>query len=242
MTVAIPGKQISKEALMQLPKRRPGAWLWLLVATSFCFISSPTFAQGRRTGNIGVTVFTNPNFSGDSATFRDDTPTVVPYGLNDKISSVQIPYGEIWEVCQDINYGNRCQVLSDSVPDLRSVGWNDRVSSLRRVRGFQGQRPGAVFSPGYSQTLIVFDRPGFRGASRTITAQSSNLGLGRRGGSVALQGGGTWELCDRTGRCAIVNRDVEDLSRLGLNGPIMSARPLYDQRNDRRGQNRGWRR
>jgi hypothetical protein len=240
MAVAAPREMASKEALMHLRKRRPGTWLWLLlVATTVSFVSIPAFAQARRSGPIGVTVFTNPNFSGESASFRDDTPTVVPYGLNDKISSIQIPSGETWEVCQDVNYGNRCQVLSGSVSDLRSMGWNDTISSLRRVRGgFQGQRSGAVLAPGYSQTLVIFDRPGFKGASRTITGQSSNLGRGARGGSVELQGGGTWELCDRTGRCATVSQNVQDLSRLGLNGQITSVRPLNDRRNDRGRQNR----
>ena len=60
---------------MHLRKRRPGTWLWLLlVATTVSFVSIPAFAQARRSGPIGVTVFTNPNFSGESASFRDDTP------------------------------------------------------------------------------------------------------------------------------------------------------------------------
>jgi hypothetical protein len=242
MAVAASADIASKEGSMHLREWRPGTWLWLLlVATAVSFVSIPALAQGRRSGRLGVTVFTNPNFSGESATFRDDIQTLVPYGLNDKISSLQLPPGETWEVCQDVNYGNRCQVLSDSVSDFRPVGWNDRISSLRRVAAFRGpQRSGAVLSPGYSQALVIFDRPGFRGASRTVTGQSSDLRLGRRGGSVEVQGGGTWELCDRTGRCVRVNQNVEDVSRLGLNGEITSVRLLNDQRNNRRRQNPGW--
>jgi hypothetical protein len=59
--------------------------------------------------------------------------------LNDKISSIRIPTGETWEVCQDIDYGNQCQVLSSSVADLRSIGWNDRISSLPRTNNNNGR-------------------------------------------------------------------------------------------------------
>src|SRR5947208_2436726 len=103
----------------------------LLIALTAFGVS--TSAQSRWGRGAGVIVYTEPNFSGESASFRDDTPTLVPYGLNDKISSIQIPDGETWEVCQDIDYGNQCQVLSGSVADLRSMGWADRISSLRRV-------------------------------------------------------------------------------------------------------------
>jgi hypothetical protein len=66
--------------------------------------------------------------------FRDATPSLVPFGLNDEISSIQIPAGQSWEVCQDINFGNRCQVISRSISDLDSIGWDDRISSLKRIQ------------------------------------------------------------------------------------------------------------
>lgn len=220
---------------------RPSAYfgLWaLLISVSMLGVS--TSAQSRRSWGIGVTVHTNPDFSGESTSFRDDTPTLVPYGLNDKISSIEIANGETWEMCQDVNYGNRCQVLSGSVSDLRIMGWNDRISSLRRVNaGFRGRPSGGALPPNRSQSLVVYDRPGFRGNSTLVTAES-NVGLGNRLGSAKVRGG-TWELCDRTGRCATVSRDVSDLSQLGLSGRLTSARPVNDSqsyeraRRDRRG-------
>lgn len=240
---------------MQISKRRPGTLTGLmLVITAVSFISTPAFAQQqRRPVGVGVTVFVNPNFSGQSASFRDDTPTLVPYGLNDKISSIQIPQGEIWEVCQDINYANRCQTLTASVANLSSIGWNDTISSLRRVRGgYQGANQGAnqggyqggyqgggVLQQNVPLALIVFDRPGFRGTSRTLTSQATNLNY--RAGSVQLRGGGSWEVCDRARHCANVTQNVTDLSQLGLTGSIATVRPLNDQygQNGRRdGRNR----
>src|SRR5206468_10912452 len=100
--------------------------LALLMMLAWGFGSSAS-AQTRRYGG-GITLFTNPNFSGQSVSFRDDVPDLRNYSLNDKVSSLEIPNGESWEVCQDINYGNRCQVFSGSVSDLRGVGWSDRIS------------------------------------------------------------------------------------------------------------------
>jgi hypothetical protein len=195
-----------------------------------------TSAQSRRNGG-GVTVYTNPNFGGQSASFRDDTPTLVPFGLNDKVSSIDIRAGETWEVCQDVNYGNRCQILSGSVSDLRSMGWNDRISSLRRVTngGFRDRQSGRVFgdnggyrdprSNGAQQGLLFYDRPGFRGSSMLVTGSASNMGMSAQG-SVQLRGSGPWDVCDGSGRCVVVNRDVSDLSQLGLRGRIASVRPV----------------
>lgn len=208
--------------------------LWIL-AISVSTLGVSTFAQSRRYGGAGVTVYTNPNFSGESVTFRDDTPDLRGYSLNDKISSIETPNGETWEVCQDINYENRYQVLSGSVSDLRSMGWNDRISSLRRINngGLRDRRSGGVLSPNRSQRLVVYDRPGFRGNSTVVTAES-NVWLGTRLGSVEVRGG-TWELCDRTRRCATVSADESDLAQLGLSGRITSARRVSDRRNN--GQN-----
>ena len=58
-----------------------------------------------------------------------------------------------------------------------------------------------------------------------------NLGtFGNRVRSVEILEG-TWELCDRTGwggNCVRVDQSVPDLSRVGLNGGVVSARPVLD--------------
>ena len=173
---------------------------------------------------IGITVYADPNFKGQSASFGDDTPNVDR--LNDKISSIRIPNGEAWEVCQDTDYRNQCQVLSDDVADLRSMGWNDRISSLRSVNSsrYRERQSEAVFQDNVEQSLLFYDRGGFTGASTIVTGRSSNVGWSARQGSVQLRGGGSWELCDSSGRCATITQDVAEVSRLGLNGRITSAR------------------
>jgi hypothetical protein len=181
-------------------------------------------------GTTGVTVYTNPNFRGQSATLNADTPNLVQYGLNDKISSIQIPNGESWEVCTDVDYGNGCQVLTGSVSDLGSMGWGDRISSLRRVSSGNRRFGGGVGTGGsnVSQGLVFYGRPGFQGASRVVTSANTNVGWAAR--SIQVRGGGPWELCDNRGQCATVNQDVPDVSQLGLTGRITSVRPLPNSR------------
>jgi hypothetical protein len=81
----------------------------------------------------GITVFADSNYNGEGATFREDIPDLRPYDLSDKISSFRIARGEAWEVCQDIHYANRCQVFSGDESSLRRLGWDNRISSLRRA-------------------------------------------------------------------------------------------------------------
>jgi len=176
----------------------------------------------------GVTVFTNPNFGGQSATFTTDMPDLVQMGLNDKISSIEIPAGEAWEVCTDVEYGNGCQVLSSSVSDLRQMGWNDRISSLRRSGSTGFRRNRDVYPTDTETGLVFYGRPGFRGASRAVTSGSTNVGWAAR--SIQVRGGGPWQVCDNYGQCATVTGDVPDVAQLGLQGRITSVRPMRNSR------------
>lgn len=209
----------------------------LAVVIALCMLGASVSAQSRRNGGGGgITVYADPDFRGESATFRTDTPDLRGYGLNDKVSSIELPNGEAWEVCQDVNYGNRCQVVSGSISNLRDMGWNDRISSLRRVGNVVGNRRnggyGGVVSPRdsqsqNSQSLRFFDRADFRGSSSIVTRDSSNLSVGRPR-SVQVRGG-AWELCDRSGRCATVTQDVRDLTQLGLRDTLRSANLVNDR-------------
>jgi len=102
------------------------------------------YGNPRATGTSGyydrnnsgaLIVFDNPNYRGQSASFTNDVPNLVEYGLNDRITSIEVPNGETWEVCTDINYGGPCEVIRGNVADLRTMGWNDRISSMRRIDG-----------------------------------------------------------------------------------------------------------
>jgi hypothetical protein len=215
----------------------------LLVTLCIFGVSASSSAQPRRNAGRGVTVFTDPEFRGESTTFRDDIPDLRSYGLNDKVSSIEIPNGESWEVCQDLNYANRCQAISGSVANLRDMGWNDRISSLRRVGNsfgnIMGNRRGNGNGIGMGKgnrstnagSLLFYERTGFHGSSTLVNSDASDLSFIGRPSSVEVRGG-TWELCDRSGRCATVTQSVKDLSQLGLRDRLQSAN-LLDNRDDR---------
>ena len=70
--------------------RRPGTWMWLLlVASAVSFIAAPASAQVRRFGG-GITVYTNPDFAGESATFHNSGEYVKEAGAG--VSDVLVPF------------------------------------------------------------------------------------------------------------------------------------------------------
>lgn len=192
---------------------------------------SASLSQPRQTGAVGLTVFADPNFRGKSATLRDDTPNFTTIGMNDMVSSLRVAPGEQWEVCEHINYQGRCKVFSGSESDLRSNGWNDIISSARRVRsGRGGSRGGPPPAPPASGGLELFSRTGFSGDTRAFTGPDSDLrrtGFNNSAQSLRVRRGEQWEVCVDINfvKCKVVNTDWSDLRGLGMSRNISSVRP-----------------
>ena len=196
--------------------------------------------RGRFGGYAGITVYEDPDFRGDSVTFRNDIPDLRREGLNDRISSLEVDGNQAWEVCRDVNFGGGCRVFQGSIENLRSEGWNDRISSMRAVgyaRNNSNTRGGVWGNQrgngNYRDSRLVFyDRTNFRGDARDIVNGSNNLGsVGDRARSVQVYGG-TWELCDgssRNARCVTVTQNVPDLRTLGLRNGVEIAREVGAQ-------------
>jgi len=113
-----------------------------------------------------------------------------------------------------------------------SAGWKrirQRRAKSKRIwnRKREWERePERTFGSG-SESLLFYDQTGFRGSSTAITSNSSNLRFARRPGSVEVRGG-TWELCDQSGRCATVRQNVSNLSQIGLGNNLRSATLIDD--------------
>jgi hypothetical protein len=105
-------------------------------------------AQSRSSGTVGLTVYTDPGFRGESATLRDDIADLRSVRLNDEITSLVAGRGEMWEVCENTGFTGRCHVVSGEDADLRRVGWNDKISSARRLRGGRGAGSSGVGNRG----------------------------------------------------------------------------------------------
>ena len=217
-----------------------------LAVTAFSLDASAQRGRdyGGYNGYSGVTVYEDPNFRGDSVSFRDAVPDLRQYRLNDRISSLEVDGNQAWEVCRDVNFGGGCRVFQGTIDDLRSEGWNDRISSMRAVgfaRGNGNSNRGGVWgntrgnSNNRQSRLVLFDRPNFRGDARNVLNTANNLG-GDRVRSVQVYGG-TWELCEgssRNARCVTVSQSVPDVRSLGLRNGVTSAREVAGQNRDNR--------
>ena len=80
-----------------------------------------------------VTFFENENFGGRTFTTERPVDNFQRVGFNDRASSVEV-IGERYEVCDDAGFRGNCRVLRPGrYPSLRSMGMNDRISSVRAV-------------------------------------------------------------------------------------------------------------
>jgi hypothetical protein len=191
-----------------------------------CSLSAILSSQPREIGGIGLTVFTEPDFRGTNATFREDVPNMGAFGMTDRISSLRVGPGEMWEACDRPNYGGRCQVFSGSERDLRRSGWSNIISSARRVRGGGGNDSGR---------LELFSRSGYSGDRRTIERAVPNLAaltFNDEAMSLRLGTGDTWQVCAEPNYqdCVVVNSDWNNLNGLNMSRRISSVRPWQGQR------------
>jgi hypothetical protein len=212
------------------------AWqLAIVVAVAMGSATRAAQPDARQMGGIGITVFEDSNYRGRNATFRDDEPDLRRAGLNDRIQSLQVAPGEMWEVCEHDNFRGRCQVFSGVEPDLRPRGWSRMISSMRRVRGGGYPRP-PVYPPTYPEPiepggLTLYSNRNFGGSSRTLNGPTPDLrrmDFSDRAESLRLPRGQVWEVCKdiQYRDCVQVSSDYPDLRRLGnLSGEISSARP-----------------
>jgi hypothetical protein len=216
---------------MTRPSVRFYAFVAAVTVISAVVADGTASAQDRRfRGRGGITVFRDENYRGESATFREDVPDLRRYGLGDRITSLQIPPGQSWEACESTNYRGRCQIFTGDQPDLRRVGWTDRISSMRRVRGGGGWPGGRPPLDSGKFGIVLYEDPFFRGRSVTVKDSIQNLrseSFHDRAESVRVVSG-RWELCSEPNfrRCQVVDRDVPQLSALGLNKKLSSVRPV----------------
>lgn len=197
-------------------------------------LSSVGFAQGRRAGGLGLTLFADRNFNGRSATLRTDTPNFEAIGMNDIVSSLRVGAGEYWEVCENANYQGRCLVVSGAEPNLESRQWNDTISSARRVGpGSSSGGVGTPAEPGPPAAvgrLTLFSREQFGGSKREFTEAHPDLrqvDFNDIARSLRLTGGGTWEVCVNANYvdCKVVKGNVADLREIGVFQRVSSVRP-----------------
>jgi len=198
-----------------------GLILSLLVIGTLCPVLNSS-AQRRQMGGVGITVFTDLNFNGRSATYHEDVPDLQPLVLDDRISSLPVGRGERWEACEHANYKGRCIVVSGNEPDLRRKSWNNLISSMRRLNDGPLPAPGPLSG---NDHIVIFERPNYGG--RPTNYSGPNPSIPNNGQSVTI-GSGVWELCEGrnfSGRCITLDRSVPDLGTYNMRYRVFSVRP-----------------
>ena len=79
-----------------------------------------------------ITVFKQPNFSGDALTLRDDATNLSGRGFQDQISSIVVNSGR-WEVCTQPNFQGDCVSLEPGRYTALDARLNHRIESAREV-------------------------------------------------------------------------------------------------------------
>jgi hypothetical protein len=79
-----------------------------------------------------MTVFKQPNFSGDALTLRDDTTNLSGHGFQDQVSSIVVRSGR-WEVCTQPNFEGDCVSLEPGRYTALDARLNHRIESVREV-------------------------------------------------------------------------------------------------------------
>jgi len=188
------------------------------VAVAAVAIASQAVAQ--------VTFYEDDGFQGRTFTTERPVENFSRFGFNDRASSVVVQDNR-WEVCEDAQFSGRCTVLRPGrYPSLAAMGLNDRVSSVRAVRGNARIDDNRYAPLPLTPQVTFYENDGFRGRSFTTEKEIRNLqrsGFNDRASSVVVIGD-RWEACENTrysGRCVILRPGrYASLSAMGLGLPM----------------------
>jgi hypothetical protein len=210
----------------------------IVIVAALLTMGTIPLAQERQVGGVGLTMFADSNFRGEVLTFRNDVPNLATVNLFKLASSLRVADGELWEVCDQPDYGGACLVVSGSENDLGRRGWNDRIASARRVRGGPGggrRGGGGDGVPGNQTGLELYAEARFYGERQVFRSAVSNLyqlGFNDRAMSLSIPQGDVWEVCVEANfrDCRSFSASVMDLTELGLARNISSVRPIRQGR------------
>lgn len=84
-------------------------------------------------GPLTITVYDQENFKGRATKITAATPNLAALQLEDKIASFEVSGAGDWVLCENRNYGGRCERVQAKAGDLRIIQLFGRVSSLYPV-------------------------------------------------------------------------------------------------------------
>jgi hypothetical protein len=90
-------------------------------------------APAANAARVGIVLYQEDNYGGDSRALTDDQPNLGWIHFDDRISSLEVRHG-VWELCTDSQYRGRCITVDHDVAKLSRLGFDDKISSVHRVR------------------------------------------------------------------------------------------------------------
>lgn len=164
-----------------------------------------------------IVLYTSEDFRGEALSFDRDERGLGRF--NDRARSVRVNRG-VWLLCDDVNFGGRCEYVDRDVRDLRQIGLHGRVSSIKLTPYPEG--PGR-------QAITLFQHNDFRGPFLSFDEEVPSLGQYNFRDQVSSirVSEGRWLICEDAnfrGQCEIIRGDVRSLSDIGMNDRISSLR------------------
>ena len=131
-------------------------------------LALPSVASAQRWGrerfpDSGACFFQDSNFRGEYFCVRAGADVgKVPNDLNDGISSIKVFGRAEVEVFRDVRFNGGSTRFASDIRNLKSEGWNDRISSLRvqiasreeRARDRDDQRRGQPMTRAEAQDIV----------------------------------------------------------------------------------------
>jgi hypothetical protein len=87
---------------------------------------------GGRAMESRLVLYDRPNYRGDARDILNSSTNLGTVG--DRARSVEV-YGGTWELCEGAFRNARCVTVSEDVPDLRTLGFRNGVTSAREAAG-----------------------------------------------------------------------------------------------------------
>lgn len=84
-------------------------------------------------GGPAVILYADVDFAGESRPVSADIADFRSIRFNDTISSIRV-YSGTWQFCEDADFRGRCITAQRDMPTMVPSGFNDRISSMRRLR------------------------------------------------------------------------------------------------------------
>ena len=179
----------------------------------------------------GLTIYTQPDFTGQQHTFRAEAGSLVHSGVEDQASSARIDSGQ-WQLCTQPEFKGDCMTLGPGDYSRLDARVFHKVESVRRVGGDERNQRYSRYS-GYDEAtgpLELFAGTGFRGhmdvverAPLRVAGRGEGLGI-----SSVVVNDGVWELCTEPGfrgECETYDRGhYRDIGR--LNNQVGSIRRI----------------